>query len=202
MKKLLGIACIIALLFACSALAEEALVVTKASPLTMRKTPNNGGSTITKIPKGEIVEVIERGDWALVSYEGKQGYVNGQYLSYLDSDTQSDTENIVGLIDGTYVAFEADAGISSSNLTLTMIIKDGRIKEVKAEGKGSAFTKKNVLNNSILALCKQIVEEQSVEIDVVAGVTYSGNAVLKAAQNCYVQAGGILTTVSEEATNE
>lgn len=181
---------------------EQALVATKSSPLSMRTSPNNGGSIVTKIAKGETVDVIERGDWAHISYNGKQGYVNAQYLSYLDNDTQSDTESTVGLIDGTYVAFEADAGISSSNLTLTMTIKDGKIKDVKAEGDGSAFTKKNVLNNSIIALCEQIVDEQSVEIDVVSGVTYSGNAVLKAAQNCYVQAGGILTIVNEEVTNE
>lgn len=66
-------------------LAESATVTTKSSPLTMRQTAGNGGKEITKIPKGETVEVLKKGDWALVSYHGKEGYVNSKYLTYAGS---------------------------------------------------------------------------------------------------------------------
>lgn len=55
-------------------------VNTKSSPLTLRKTPGNGGAKILSIPKGETVTVLEDGDWPLVEYKGRQGYVNGAYL--------------------------------------------------------------------------------------------------------------------------
>lgn len=61
-----------------SSSGKQAIVQTKSSPLKLRKTP--GGSAILKIPKGETVTVIKDGDWALVEYDGKQGYVDGSYL--------------------------------------------------------------------------------------------------------------------------
>ena len=57
-----------------------ATVVTKSSPLSLRETPGNRGDVILEIPKGETVTVLKQGDWSLVKYGGKMGYVNGKYL--------------------------------------------------------------------------------------------------------------------------
>lgn len=57
-----------------------AIVNTSKSPLTMTKAPEKKGGTICKIPKGATVTIIEEGEWSLVEYDGKQGYVDSQYL--------------------------------------------------------------------------------------------------------------------------
>lgn len=59
---------------------QTAVVATKSSPLTLRETPDKNGAKILTIPKGETVFVIQEGDWALIEYNGKQGYVDGKYL--------------------------------------------------------------------------------------------------------------------------
>ena len=59
-----------------------AVINTQNSPLTMRDAPSQSGRTICKIPKGETVTVLKKGDWAKVEYDGEQGYVNGKYLKY------------------------------------------------------------------------------------------------------------------------
>lgn len=59
---------------------QTAIVATKSSPLTLRETPEKSGAKILSIPKGETVFVIQEGDWALIEYNGKQGYVDGKYL--------------------------------------------------------------------------------------------------------------------------
>ena len=59
-----------------------AVINTQNSPLTMRDAPSQSGRTICKIPKGETVKVLKKGDWAKVEYDGEQGYVNGKYLKY------------------------------------------------------------------------------------------------------------------------
>lgn len=59
---------------------QTAVVATKSSPLTMRTTPGKNGTKVMSIPKGETVVVLESGDWPLVEYQGKRGYVNGIYL--------------------------------------------------------------------------------------------------------------------------
>ena len=59
---------------------RTAVVNTKSSPLSMRKTPDQSGKTILEIPKGETVSVLEEGEWPLIEYGGQKGYVNGKYL--------------------------------------------------------------------------------------------------------------------------
>lgn len=59
-----------------------AVINTQNSPLTMRDAPSQSGRTICKIPKGETVKVLKKGDWAKIEYDGEQGYVNGKYLKY------------------------------------------------------------------------------------------------------------------------
>lgn len=59
-----------------------AVINMQNSPLTMRDAPSQSGRTICKIPKGETVKVLKKGDWAKVEYDGEQGYVNGKYLKY------------------------------------------------------------------------------------------------------------------------
>lgn len=59
---------------------RQAIVNTRQSPLTMTHEPEKKGGTVCMIPKGEVVTVLEEGQWPLVEYDGKQGFVDGQYL--------------------------------------------------------------------------------------------------------------------------
>lgn len=59
---------------------RTAVVNTNKSPLTMTTQQEKKGRTICEIPKGSTVVVLEEGQWPFVEYNGKQGYVNGQYL--------------------------------------------------------------------------------------------------------------------------
>jgi len=59
---------------------RTAVVNTKSSPLSMRETPDQSGKTILEICKGETVSVLEEGEWPLIEYGGRKGYVNGKYL--------------------------------------------------------------------------------------------------------------------------
>lgn len=48
-----------------------AVINTQNSPLTMRDAPSQSGRTICKIPKGETVKVLKKGDWAKIEYDGE-----------------------------------------------------------------------------------------------------------------------------------
>ena len=63
-----------------------ATVVSKSKPVSIRKTPDSKGKAVGKAPKGATVNVLEKGGWALVEYEGTQGYIDEAYLSYNDSE--------------------------------------------------------------------------------------------------------------------
>ena len=56
----------------------NAKVITQEDPLTLRATA--GGRKIGEIPRGEIVEVLAEGEWALVRYGEKRGYVSSKYI--------------------------------------------------------------------------------------------------------------------------
>ena len=64
---------------------QRAIVKTKSSPLSLRESPAQNGKLIAEIEKGETVTVLENGEWPLIEYEGKCGYVNGKYLQYEES---------------------------------------------------------------------------------------------------------------------
>ena len=70
-----------------------AIVNTKSSPLTMREEPVQNGKMILEIPKGESVVIVDEGEWPLVEYEEKQGYVNGKYLEYPEIKYQKAIED-------------------------------------------------------------------------------------------------------------
>lgn len=59
-----------------------ARVATQEDPLTLRATA--GGRKTGEIPKGETVEVLAEGEWALVRYGDKRGYVSAQYLERIE----------------------------------------------------------------------------------------------------------------------
>lgn len=60
----------------------EARVITQEDPLTLRATA--GGRKVGEIPKGETVEVLAEGEWALVRYGEKRGYVSSKYLERIE----------------------------------------------------------------------------------------------------------------------
>lgn len=62
----------------------EARVITQEDPLTLRATA--GGRKVGEIPKGETVEVLAEGEWTLVRYGEKRGYVSEKYLERIEGE--------------------------------------------------------------------------------------------------------------------
>lgn len=75
-----------------------AIVVTEYGSLNMRADGYAGSRILTTIPKGERIEVEERGSvWSRVYYQGQSGYVMTFYLRFegeetADSETPAQTE--------------------------------------------------------------------------------------------------------------
>lgn len=102
MKKIMVILlCMVVCLMVVTACAESAIVDTESGTLNMRKSAKKDSIVIIKIPKGKTVEVLEKGDWSLVEYKGKKGYVNSIYLLF-DGKNESDAVLDVGLTESTY----------------------------------------------------------------------------------------------------
>lgn len=61
-----------------------AKVTTKKGPLNLRAKPGSRGRVVAQIPNGTCVLVLEEAqDWSLCSWDGKQGYCNAEYLTFL-----------------------------------------------------------------------------------------------------------------------
>lgn len=52
------------------------------SVLNLRSGPGTSNSILTTIPNGAKVEVISKGTWSQVKYNGIVGYVQNSYLTY------------------------------------------------------------------------------------------------------------------------
>ena len=80
-KRLFLILLLGVLLCACSAWAESARVQTPGGKLNVRKTPEDKGRIAMTVPNHALVDVEENdGEWCLISYKGKTGYVRVGYL--------------------------------------------------------------------------------------------------------------------------
>ncbi len=61
---------------------RAAWVVTERGSLNLRKKASTSAALIDRIPQGAAVTVLDsQGDWCYISYEGKTGYVQSQFLS-------------------------------------------------------------------------------------------------------------------------
>jgi peptidoglycan hydrolase-like protein with peptidoglycan-binding domain len=64
---------------------QYAQVATPKGPLNMRETPSSKADIIEKIPKDTIIAVAPYDDvWRMCTYNGKDGYVMTEYLSFMD----------------------------------------------------------------------------------------------------------------------
>ena len=62
-----------------------AKVTTEEGSLNLRKRASSGSSILTRIPQGEMLEVLAPGDrWSQVTYNGKTGYVRTAFLSFVE----------------------------------------------------------------------------------------------------------------------
>lgn len=61
----------------------RARIATREDPLSLRDAPENG-RVIARMPMGAQVDVLREGDWALVEYEGMQGYAARRYLERIE----------------------------------------------------------------------------------------------------------------------
>ena len=60
---------------------RTAMVNTRFSALNLREGPSVNSRVIDRIPNGTLIPVIGRdGEWYLTKFNGKQGYVSGEYI--------------------------------------------------------------------------------------------------------------------------
>ena len=91
---------------------------------------------------------------------------------------------------GTY---EATAQGYGGTVKVTMTFDAGSITDVKAEGESET---EGIGSKAIEQLPATILEQQSCDVDGVAGATFSSTAVLTAAKDCVAQATGAQTTAA------
>ena len=65
----------------------SARVATKEDPLSLREAPYTG-AVIAQMPMGAEVDVLREGEWALVLYEGMQGYAAQRYLERIEAEEE------------------------------------------------------------------------------------------------------------------
>ena len=59
----------------------DIVINTKTEPLNMRQFPDTESEVLEEIPKGTVVPYYEiEGEWFLVQYNGKKGYVHQKYV--------------------------------------------------------------------------------------------------------------------------
>ena len=77
----------------------NAKVDTVSGPLNLRELPEKNAMIIEKMPKGEIVEVIEKTDleWWRVRYKGETGYAAEEYLSRVMDEPEILVQGAAGL---------------------------------------------------------------------------------------------------------
>jgi len=72
-----------------SAVGDTATISVDAGSLNMRASKSDTADVLTTIPNGTVVELLSQGDdWCKVAYNGYQGYVQSQYLSF-DTSAQA-----------------------------------------------------------------------------------------------------------------
>ncbi len=61
---------------------RKGTVTTQSTPLNIRSQPTTSSQVIGQVPKGATVNIIgQDGSWYLITYNGLQGYVSGQYIT-------------------------------------------------------------------------------------------------------------------------
>lgn len=81
----------------------RARIATKEDPLSLRSMPENG-EVIARMPMGAVVDVMREGEWALVQYEGIQGYAAQRYLERIEAEEKEEET------DGRRLVLTDDAG--------------------------------------------------------------------------------------------
>ena len=67
----------------------RALVVTAKTPLSLREEPSTDSLLLEKMPKGAVVEVLEKTnlEWWRIRYKGEIGYAAEEYLSRIEESS-------------------------------------------------------------------------------------------------------------------
>ena len=67
-------------------------------PVNMRTKPSKSAALVDRVPCGEIVEVLERGDgWSRISWKHKTGWMMNDYLAFEGEDGRDYTVIISGI---------------------------------------------------------------------------------------------------------
>lgn len=117
-----------------------ARVTTKEGSLNLRKRASSGATILARIPQYDLVVVLEKGAvWTRVSYDGVDGYVKTEYLTFLaalpdtdtpdeDEDAPSDTDMteleppiaVKALPSGASVMMRAECDVNSEALAIIL----------------------------------------------------------------------------------
>ena len=110
--------------------------------------------------------------------------------------TTSGVAQAGGLIDGTYTA---SAQGKNGPVTVSVSFSDSKITSVEV---GEHSETQGLYEPVFSQLPEEIVANQTVNVDVIAGSTYSSNALLEAVKDCITQAGGEVSAFMEPVEKE
>lgn len=203
MRKLFGktilLAALTAALLTITAFAAENGTV-NADALRLRSEPSTSAPTIGYLNTGAQVEILEdQGEWLMVSYGGKTGYLFAEYVSYGSSATvtaSASSESVAGktgVITGNVVNFRAGPSMDDAILTTltdgSEITIDGIVDDdwCQAQWDGQAgYVKADYVSVNGIPLvdprglitgdCVNVRSEPSTEGSIVTKV-YAGNLV-------------------------
>ncbi len=100
--------CLTAAVGAVPAHADTGAGTVTASALNMRSEPSTSSAVVTTVPRGTVVLVLESSNgWYKVQYQGRTGYMSGDYLTF-----SSDAEGSFGTgsVTGNYVNVRSGPG--------------------------------------------------------------------------------------------
>ena len=97
---------------------------------------------------------------------------------------------------GTYTSSQAG---KNGPVEVTVVFSDSAIKSVEV---GAHYETPGISDAPIKRLPAQIVEEQTLAVDSVAGASYTSKAILAAVEDCVVQAGGDLAALKNTSGEE
>ena len=96
--------------------AGETGTVSASSGLNLRSEPNTSSSVLAVAPRGATVQIVETLDgWYKVTYQGRTGYMNKEYLSVAGGSSSSGSSaSGTGYVKGTYVNVRSGPGLNYS----------------------------------------------------------------------------------------
>lgn len=113
-------------------------VNTVTANLNIRENPTTKASVVGKLSPGTVVDVIEKksNDWYHINNSGKKGYVDGNYITLMNSDS-SDTNSNIGKIATVNVSvLNLRSGYSTKYSVINKMYSGTNVKILSASSNG------------------------------------------------------------------